>query len=140
MQHEKPERRMKIFFTAAGVLFLVLGLAGIPIPVLPTTPFLLLASFCFFKGSPRFHHWLNTHPVFGPRLERFHREGMTAKQKAGVYLLVCVMLTPVFVLTRSFHLRICIIAILLAKAVVFVKIKTAPPKRKHPAGSVSSAI
>jgi uncharacterized membrane protein YbaN (DUF454 family) len=130
---------MKVFFTAAGFFFLTLGLAGIPIPVLPTTPFLLLASFCFFKGSPRFHRWLDAHPVFGPPLERFRREGMTAKQKICLYLLVCAMLTPVFVLTRSLHLRIFLAAILVVKAVVFARIKTAPPKGKRSAGAVSSA-
>lgn len=56
-----------------GWICVVLGMIGAFLPLLPTTPFLLLASACFMRGSPRLNHWLLSHPQFGPVLENWHR-------------------------------------------------------------------
>lgn len=62
---------MKLFYNVAGVLAVLLGILGIFLPLLPTTPFLLLASACFARGSERLHRWLLRHPVFGKYLANF---------------------------------------------------------------------
>jgi uncharacterized membrane protein YbaN (DUF454 family) len=54
----------------AGFLCLALGLVGIVVPLLPTTPFLLLAAACFLRSSERMHRWLVGHRVLGPYLRR----------------------------------------------------------------------
>jgi len=56
----------RVLWVAAGVLALALGLVGIFLPLLPTTPLVLLAAFCFARGSTRCERWLLTHPRFGP--------------------------------------------------------------------------
>lgn len=56
---------MKTLLTIAGILALLLGIIGLFLPLLPTTPFLLLASACFARGSTRLHGWLLQHRVFG---------------------------------------------------------------------------
>lgn len=62
-------------WTFAGLIALGLGLLGIPLPILPTTPFVLLAAFCFSKGSPRLRNWLVTHPRFGPSIAAWETSG-----------------------------------------------------------------
>lgn len=64
----KPARTQaqKWFYVGLGSVSLVLGIIGIPVPLLPTTPFLLLSAYCFAKGSDRLHRWLMEHPQLGP--------------------------------------------------------------------------
>ena len=65
---------MKYIYIATGSLFLALGVIGIFLPVLPTTPFLLLAAALFFKGSPRIYNWLLEHKYLGPYIRSFREE------------------------------------------------------------------
>ncbi len=58
----------RLLWGAGGVLALALGLVGIVLPLLPTTPFVLLAAFCFSRSSARAERWLLEHPRFGPML------------------------------------------------------------------------
>ncbi|MCC2596659.1 YbaN family protein [Pusillimonas sp. MFBS29] len=59
---------MKILFNVVGTLALFLALLGIFLPLLPTTPFLLLASACYLRGSTRAHRWLMGNRILGPYL------------------------------------------------------------------------
>ena len=62
---------MKHLLTVIGVIALGLGILGIFLPVLPTTPFLLAASAVFLKSSPRLYNWLMSHPRLGPYIRDF---------------------------------------------------------------------
>ncbi|HUP46537.1 MAG TPA: YbaN family protein [Thermoanaerobaculia bacterium] len=73
---------MRLIWTAAGIVFLGIGIAGIVLPMLPGTVFLLAASACFVRGSDRLHGWLVTHPVLGKQLRILRgEEPMPARAK-----------------------------------------------------------
>lgn len=77
----------RILWTVGGCVFLVVGIAGVILPLLPGTVFLLAASACFLRGSERFHRWLNEHRILGPHV-RAIREGRGMPLRARVITLV----------------------------------------------------
>ena len=66
---------MRYLWLSFGFIALALGMAGAVLPLLPTTPFILLAAFCFARSSRRFHNWLLNHRTFGPMIENWRQEG-----------------------------------------------------------------
>ena len=72
-----------------GVLSVALGITGIFFPLLPTTPFLLLAAACFFRSSDRLYNRLITHKWFGPYIKNYRENNaMTKRSKVVVLLLL----------------------------------------------------
>ncbi|HUG99897.1 MAG TPA: YbaN family protein [Gammaproteobacteria bacterium] len=73
----------------AGMICVGLGAIGIVLPGLPTTPFLLLAAYCFARSSERFHGWLLNHRWFGSYVRNFEEgRGMTRRAKAATLLIM----------------------------------------------------
>jgi uncharacterized protein len=71
-------RVMRLFWFALGWICLGSGMAGTVLPLVPTTPFVLAAAFCFARSSPRFHAWLLSHRTFGPMIRDWQRDGAIA--------------------------------------------------------------
>lgn len=78
---------MKTLYIVLGSISLALGILGIFLPLLPTTPFLLLTAALYFKGSPRLYNWLLNHRHFGPYIRNF-RENKAIPLRAKIISLV----------------------------------------------------
>ena len=66
----------KIFFLICGFLSLFFAIVGIFLPILPTTPLVILAAYCFSKSSKRLHQWLLNNPYFGEMIKDWESFGM----------------------------------------------------------------
>jgi uncharacterized membrane protein YbaN (DUF454 family) len=71
---------MRLLWQSLGVTCVALGVVGIVLPLLPTTPFLLLAAYAFGKSSPRLHAWITNHPRFGPPLREWKDHGAISRR------------------------------------------------------------
>lgn len=66
-------RVRRTFWVIGGSISLLLGIIGIVIPLLPTTPLVILAGFCFGKSSPKLHHWIETNRYFGKYIQEYQK-------------------------------------------------------------------
>ena len=87
IKNKKRGQIMKIIYIIIGLIATGLGFIGAFLPGLPTVPFLLLASFCFAKGSRRFDRWFKSTKLYKNHLEDFQKNrSMSLKAKIGILL------------------------------------------------------
>ena len=122
----------KYFYITLGFLALGIGLIGVILPILPTTPFLLVTSFCFARGSERFHTWFTNSNIYKKHLESFVKErAMTLKQKVVLLSFVTFMLAFPLILVDVLPMRITIIVLIIIKLYYFTfKVRTISPEEK----------
>ncbi|MBC7714767.1 MAG: YbaN family protein [Rhizobacter sp.] len=85
----------KITYLILGHISLVLGIIGAFLPILPTTPFLLLAAFFYSQSSPKLHGWIINHKYFGPPLQDWQKRGVIG-MKAKILATVMIALVLIF--------------------------------------------
>lgn len=119
---------LKWVLISVGVICVGLGVIGIFVPLLPTTPFLLVAAACFIRSSDRLYQRLVTHPMLGPYI-RNYREHRAITRRARIVALVLLWATigyAAFGLATSLALRIIVLSIATAVTVHLVRLKTLP--------------
>lgn len=92
--HRVQNPGLRIVLLMVGSMAVALGVAGIFLPLLPTTPFLLLAAACYLRSSRRFHTWLVSHPVLS-RYILDYLGGRGIPQRAKYYTLTVLWLTMI---------------------------------------------
>ena len=86
------ERWQNPLWIVAGSLMLIIGTVGIFVPILPTTPFLLLTAACYARGSDRFHRWLLNNRVFGSYVRDYY-EGRGIPLRTKIWTITLLWLT-----------------------------------------------
>jgi uncharacterized membrane protein YbaN (DUF454 family) len=117
-----------------GIISVGLGTAGIFLPLLPTTPFLLLAAACFIRSSDRLYQWLIHNRWFGSYI-RNYREHRAIPLRAKVIALILLWTTmtySVFILRRHWALQVLLLLIASAVTLYLLSLKTMPGKTRKP--------
>ncbi len=83
---QSQSRTARMVWTGAGLLALAVGGLGVILPLLPTTPLVILAAFCFSKSSPRLRNWLLNHRIFGPLIREWEATGAIAPRYKAIAL------------------------------------------------------
>jgi len=109
---------MRIILIALGWICVFLGMVGIFLPILPTTPFILLAAWLFARASPRFERWLYEHRLFGPPLRawRDHRSIPRRTKIMAISMMAMSFAILVFVLKPMIWITAVVGAILFSSA------------------------
>lgn len=120
----------KTLLLLCGWICVALGLLGAFLPLLPTTPFLLLASACFMRGSPRLNHWLLNHPQFGPILNNWHHHRAVSKhvKRRANIMIVASFAFSIYLVPLLWH-KVMLVTMLVVLLVWFNRL----PERDNPA-------
>lgn len=117
----------RITWLAIGFVSLALGGAGILLPLLPTTPFVLVAAVAFAKSSDRLHQWLLAHNLFGPLIANWRRNGAISRPTKVASILSMIAIFVVSLLLAVPTLVIVIQALVLGACAVFILSRPLPP-------------
>jgi len=122
---------IRVFWLLAGLISVAIGAVGVVLPLLPTTPFLLIAAFAFARSSARLNNWLREHRSFGPLINNWYRDGSIDRKVKRVAIIV-ILMTPV--ITWLFGAPLWIIVcqiVVLSAAAVFILTRPLPSEGHH---------
>ena len=115
----------KIGLIALGTISLAIGIIGIFLPLIPTTPLLLLTSYCYISSSEKLSEKFMNTKIYDKYVRNFHEKGgMTLKGKLMLTIPVSLLLLFMFITIKSPIMRVVIVVMWVTKVVFFPKMKT----------------
>lgn len=120
----------RILLVTAGTICVVLAALGIFVPLLPTTPFLLLAATCYTRSSPRLYDWLIGHRWFGPYIRNYreHRAVTLGTKIVSITFLWATMAYTILAVTHHWALRALLVAVAIGVTIHLTSFTTATPE------------
>ena len=120
-------------FIGLGFLFIGLGMVGVALPLLPSTPFLILAAVCFAKGSKKFHSWFLSTSLYQKYVEpALSRKEMEKTTKRKTLITLCVIFIIGFWAVPVWHAKVVILLVAMFHIYYFAfKIKTVKTENKE---------
>ena len=119
------EETLKLVYNIIGTVSLFFGFIGVLLPIIPTTPFVLLSAACYYKGSERLHEWPSGNEVFGPMIRDYEEHGgmrKATKMKALTIMWVAVLASTLLILdTLTMRALILLIAAIGTASMLRVK-------------------
>jgi uncharacterized membrane protein YbaN (DUF454 family) len=104
---------IRVILLSIGIVSLVLGFLGLFLPLLPTTPFVLLSAWCFMRSSPRFHTWLLNHRTLGPLHADWVKRGAIPRSGKKIAIgMILLSLTSIWLCVDLLPLKIGVTALL----------------------------
>lgn len=115
----------RYFYLISGFLLVAIGVIGIFLPLLPTTIFLILASACFVKSSPKANEWLRNHRVLGIYIKNYQdKTGLTIRAKIfNIAFLWIMILISAFYFTNEFYIKVILLLIAVGVTIHLLMIK-----------------
>ena len=109
---------IRVLWLLTGLVAVAIGAVGVVLPLLPTTPFLLIAAFAFARSSTRLNNWLREHRSFGPLISNWQRDG-SIDRKVKRTAIIVILMTPVisWLFGTPLWIIVCQIVVLSAAAV-----------------------
>lgn len=115
---------MKKLLFISGIISLILGGIGIVLPVLPTTPFLLISCYCFSKSSSRLYKYLTENKIFGQYIKDYKEgKGISLKNKISALVFIFLSMGYSIYTVKNGHLRIFLIVVLICVSYHILSLK-----------------
>lgn len=123
----------RIILLIIGWLAMALATLGVILPLLPTTPFLLLAAWCFARSSPRFHHWLLHRSLFGPYLRHWQKHrALPPKAKGRMVVFTVITFAVSLWLVNILWVRLLLVCLLCILILFMLRLRFVEDPQEKP--------
>ena len=120
------EKTLKVIYNIIGTISLMFAFIGVVLPIIPTTPFVLLSAACYYKGSERLHSWLSHNEIFGPIIRDYEEHGgmRKATKIKALTMMWAAVLTSALLILDTLTMRALVVLIAVIGTVSMLRIKT----------------
>jgi uncharacterized membrane protein YbaN (DUF454 family) len=124
--HQLSQKIIRSIYIIVGTIALIIGAIGLFLPVIPTTPLVLLAAACYYRGSDRLHTWILNSRWFGETIKNFHEgKGLNRSTKARAISMMWIMiLISAWFFVSSLFIRVAIICVAIGVTIYLVRLPT----------------